>query len=148
MNVYAAEEEIELDSNEEVEYVEGDTVDEVDEYVDGIYNTNEYMRVNLTGLLRLIKSGTKLCGSYTTTYSYAVDRIGVKNVKLQYKGSLGVWYTLITLDDRYFTDKSTYTGSFTTTGAIGRTYRLKATHYIKDGSRTETKENQTGNLTF
>lgn len=148
MSVYAAEEEIELDSNESVVYTEGDTIDEVDQYVDGIYNVSEYMRASMTGLIRLAKSGTKLHGSYSTSYTHDVDRIGVKDVKLQYKGSLGIWYTIITLDDRYFTNESTYMGSFTTTGTIGRTYRLKATHYVKDGSYKETRNNVTGELTF
>lgn len=149
INAYAAEgDEIEIDSNEQVDYVEGDTIDKVDKYVDGIYNTNEYMRTGISGVVRLAQSGTKLHGSYSTSYTHVVDKIGVKDVKLQYKGSLKIWYTIITLDDRHFTNNSTYMGSFTTTGTIGRTYRLKATHYVTENGSTQTKANMTGELTF
>lgn len=141
-------EEIELDSDEQVEYVEGGDIGEIDEYVDGIYNTSEYARADISGVIRLAKSGTTLYGSYTTSYTYAVDRIGVKNVKLQYKSSLGVWYTLVTLDNRYVTNDSFYAGSFTTTGTFGRTYRLKCTHYITNDSTTQTRSNETEELTF
>lgn len=148
INVYAAEEEIELDCNEQVEYVEGGSIDEVDSYVDGIYNTSVQARTGISAVIRLAKSGTTLYGSYTTSYTYAVDKIGVKNVKLQYKSSLGVWYNLITLDNRYVEDASFYAGSFTTTGTFGRTYRLKCTHYITNDSTTQTRSNETEELTF
>lgn len=148
INAYAADDELELDSDEYVEYVEGGVVETFDKYVDGIYNTNENARVSMTGVIRLAKSGTTLYGSYTTSYTYAVDRIGVKNVKLQYKSSLGVWYTLVTLDNRYVTNDSFYAGSFTTTGTFGRTYRLKCTHYITNDSTTQTRSNETEELTF
>lgn len=148
VNIYVEAEEIELDSAEQVEYVEGEEIGEIDEYVDGIYNTSEYARADISGVIRLAKSDTKLYGSYTTSYTYAVDKIGVKNVKLQYKSSLGIWYNLVTLDDRYFSNMSTYTGSFSTTGTFGRTYRLKCTHYITDDGTTKTRDNVTGELTF
>lgn len=148
VNVHAADNENELDSDEIVEYVEGEVLENYDEYVDGIYNTSENARVSITGVIRLAKSGTKLGGSYTTSYTYAVDKIGVKNVKLQYKSSLGIWYNLITLDNRYVTNEAFYAGSFTTTGTFGRTYRLKCTHYITDSGVTQTQSNITGELTF
>lgn len=148
VNAYAAENEIELDSNEEIEYIEGDPLEHFDAYVDGIYNTNENARVSITGVIRLGKSGTTLGANYSTSYTNVVDRIGVKNLKLQYKSSLGIWYTLITLDDRYVSNKSTYTGSFTTTGTFGRTYRLKCTHYITNNGVTQTQSNETEELTF
>lgn len=148
VNLYAKAEELELDSDEQVEYVENETIDEIDEYVDGIYNTSEYARADISGVIRLAKSGTNLHGSYSTSYTYAVDKIGVKNVKLQYKSSLGIWYNLITLDNRYVTNDSLYGGSFTTTGTFGRTYRLKCTHYITDDGTTKTRDNVTGELTF
>lgn len=146
--MYAEAKDIELDSNEQIEYVENEEIGEIDEYVDGIYNTSEYARADISGVIRLAKSGTKLHGSYTTSYTYAVDKIGVKNVKLQYKSSLGIWYNLVTLDDRYVTNDSLYGGSFTTTGTFGRTYRLKCTHYITNGSTTQTRNNVTEELTF
>lgn len=148
MNSFAMGEEIELDSDEPVSYTEDDTVGEVDQFVDGIYNVNEFARASMSGVIRLVQSGTKLQGSYSTSYTHDVDKIGVKNVKLQYKGSLKVWYTIVTLDDRYRKNESVYMGSFTTAGTIGRTYRLKATHYIIDGVYTETRDNITGELTF
>ena len=148
INVYATETEIELDSDETVEFVEGEVLENFDQYVDGLYNTSENVRVSITGVIRLAQSGTKLHGSYTTSYTYAVDKIGVKNVKLQYKSSLGIWYNLITLDNRYLTDASFYAGSFTTTGTFGRTYRLKCTHYITNNGTTQTRDNVTGELTF
>ena len=63
-------------------------------------------------------------------------------------GKRGIWYNLVTLDDRYFSNMSTYTGSFSTTGTFGRTYRLKCTHYITDDGTTKTRDNVTGELTF
>lgn len=148
INVYAADDETELDSDEPIEYEENVVIENWDRYVDGIYNTNENARVSITGVVRLGCSGTKLLGSYSTSYDYAVDKIGVKNVKLQYKSSLGIWYDLVTLDDRYFSNMSTYTGSFSTTGTFGRTYRLKCTHYITNDGTTQTRDNVTGELTF
>lgn len=146
--MYTKAAEIELDSDEQIEYVEGEEIEEIDEYVDGIYNISEYARADISGVIRLAKSGTKLGGSYSTSYTYAVDKIGIKNLKLQYKSSLGIWYTLITLDDRYVTNDSLYAGSFTTTGTFGRTYRLKCTHYITNDGTTQTRDNVTGELTF
>ena len=140
--------ETEIDDGERAEYVEGETIENVDQYVDGIYNSNEHSRATLSGMIRLAQSGTKLAGNYSTSYTYTVDIIGVKNVKLQYKGALGLWHNIITLDNRYFTNKSSYSGSFTTTGVVGRTYRLKCTHYITNNGSTETRDNVTGNLTF
>lgn len=148
MTVYAADEEIELDSEEQIAYTEGDTLDEIDQYVDGIYNVNEYMRATMSGLIQLSQSGAKLQANYSTGYTSTVDVIGVKNVKLQYKGSLKIWYTVITIDDRHVNNDSIYAGAFTCNGVVGRTYRLKATHYIKLGSYTETRDNSTLELTF
>lgn len=148
INVYAANEEIELDSDEQIEYEEDISIENWDEYVDGIYNTNANARVSITGVVRLGRSGSKLGGSYSTSYDCTVDKIGVKNVKLQYKSSLGIWYNLITLDNRYVEDASFYAGSFTTTGTFGRTYRLKCTHYITNNGTTQTRNNVTEELTF
>lgn len=148
MSVYAADDEIELESDERVEYTEGTVIENLDEYVDGIYNISENARASMTGVIRLGRSGTTLHASYTTSYTVAVDKIGVKNVKLQYKSSLGIWYNLITLDNRYVTNDSFYAGSFSTTGTFGRTYRLKCTHYITNDSTTQTRSNETEELTF
>lgn len=149
MNAYADElDDDEVDTGERVEYVEGDTVEQIDQYVDGLYNSNENARAMLSGMIRLAQSGTKLYGSYSSSYTYVAERIGVKNVKLQYKGSLGLWHTIITIDNRYFSNSATYTGSFTTTGVIGRVYRLKGTHYATYNGSTETRNNVTENLTF
>lgn len=148
INVHAASEETELDSDEQIEYEEGIVIEDWDEYVDGIYNANPNARASITGVVRLGRSGSKLGGSYSTSYDYAVDKIGVKNVKLQYKSSLGIWYNLVTLDDRYVTNDSLYAGSFTTTGTFGRIYRLKCTHYITNDGTTQTRDNVTGELTF
>ena len=121
---------------------------EVDQYVDGIYNIGENARANMTGVIRLYQSGTKLCCNYSTVYTYSVNRIGVKNIKLQYKGSLGIWHNIITLDDRYRTNAANFMGSFTCDGVVGRTYRVKGTHYISDDSYSETRNNETEGLTF
>lgn len=147
INVCAEEGEIEVDG-EKVQYIEGDYIDEADKYVDGIYNVSVQARTGMTGVIRLSQVGAKLCGSYSTSYTHVVDKIGVKNVKLQCKNSLKVWCTIITLDDRYLNNNSLYAGSFTTTGTIGRTYRLKATHYVTENGSTQTKANVTGELTF
>lgn len=119
---------------------------ESDPYVDGIYNTGA--RSAMTGLVRLYKSGSKVCALYSTVYTSKVDQIGVKDIKLQYKGSLGVWHTIVSINNRYSTNDSSYQGSFSCTGVLGRTYRLKATHYIIDGIGSESKNNETGGLTF
>ena len=65
INVYAANEEIELDSDEQIEYEEDISIENWDEYVDGIYNTNANARVSITGVVRLGRSGSKLGGSYS-----------------------------------------------------------------------------------
>ncbi len=152
ITAYAAEEEIELEAEETVEYVEDNadySSEDYERYVEGIYNTSENARASLNGVLYLGKSGTTLIADYDTTYSTVVSRLGVKNVKLQYKSSLGIWYTLITLDDRYRENARVYSGSFTTTGTYGRVYRLKATHYANVSSvATESKANQTGEFEF
>ncbi len=152
ITAYASEEEIELEAEETVEYVEDNaehSLEDYERYVEGIYNTSENARANLKGALVLGKSGTKLIADYDTTYPSTVSKIGVKNVKLQYKSSLGVWYTLITIDDRYRENASVYSGSFNTTGTYGRIYRLKATHYAYVNSvATETLSNQTGEFEF
>ncbi|MDD7388576.1 MAG: hypothetical protein PUG60_02755 [Lachnospiraceae bacterium] len=124
------------------------SVDEFEQYVDGIYNVSENARTNMTGVIRLGKTGSKLFASYSTVYSYPVDKIGVKNIKLQYKGSLGIWHDITTLDNRYSTNASAYQGGFSCTGVIGRVYRLKGTHYVIDGSYTETRNNVTDTITF
>ena len=147
-NVCAAEDEVELDSNEQVLYTEGTTVDRVDQYVDGIYNVDEYARASMSGLIRLSQAGTKLQASYSTGYTTDVDKIGMKNVKLQYKGSLKIWYTIITIDNRYVKNDSIYVGSFSCDGVIGRTYRLKGTHYVTIDGSTESRDNITGELIF
>ncbi len=134
----------EVNSFEEVESWEG----EVDQYVDGKYNISSNARAALTGTLRLSQSGSTLVSSYSTTYSYDVDKIGIRNVRLMYLTSLKVWNTIVTLDNRYRTDASTYAGAFTITGTFGRTYMLSATHYVTNGSTTQTKYNETSELTF
>lgn len=148
MNVYAAEDENESGSEEQASVIEEDIVDEVDQYVDGIYNVSPNARASMVGIIRLSQAGTKLQANYSTTYTSTVDKIGVKNIKLEYKSSLGLWYTILTFDDRYRTNKSSYSGSFTCNGVVGRTYRLKATHYIINGSYSESRNNVTGTLTF
>lgn len=153
ITVYAQEyDETESDSEELQSFVEADGFDEesmiIDQYVDGIYNVGKNARAAMTGVIRLYQSGSKLAAVYSTDYTYAVNRIGVKNIKLQYKGSLGIWHTIITLDDRYSTNSSAYQSSFSCSGVIGRVYRVKGTHYIVDGSYTENRNNVTGELTF
>lgn len=148
IRVYAMDDETEMDNVEQMTFVEEDTINEVDQFVDGIYNVSPNARASMVGVIQLSQAGTKLQANYSTTYTSAVDKIGVKNIKLEYKGSLGLWHTIITLDDRYRTNKSSYSGSFTCSGIVGRTYRLQSTHYIIDGSYTETRNNITGNLTF
>lgn len=147
-----AEDDLEDISVEQMSFEENDgssyEAGENDQYVDGIYNVGVNARASMTGVIRLLKSGSKLGASYSTDYTHTVDKIGVKNVKLDYKGSLGIWHNIITLDNRYRTNASTYLGSFTCTGVVGRTYRLKATHYIIDGSYTETRNNVTLDFTF
>lgn len=127
-------------------YVEN--IEEFDQYVDGIYNVGENARASMTGLIRLYQSNSKLAVVYSTSYSNEVARIGVKNIKLQYKGTLGIWHTIITLDDRYRTNASAYQGSFSCSGVVGRVYRVTGTHYIINGSYTESRNNVTGELTF
>lgn len=121
---------------------------EGDQYVDGIYNVSGNARASMTGVIRLCQSDGKLVANYSTSYTYSVDKIGVKNIKLQYKGSLGIWHDIITLDNRYRTNAAAYQGAFSCSGVIGRVYRLKGTHYIVDGSYTETRNNVTDTLTF
>lgn len=129
---------------EEIENWDG----QKDQYVDGIYNTNPQARAALTGVIQLSQSGTKLVSQYSTSYSTNVSRIGVKNVRLMYKGSLGIWHTIVTLDDRYNTNDSLYAGAFSVTGTIGRTYMLSCTHYYKTSVSSGTKYNETEGLTF
>lgn len=148
INVCAADDEDESVNEEQTSFIEGDVVDTVDQYVDGIYNVGPNARAYMTGVIQLSQVGSKLQAYYATSYTSTVDRIGVKNIKLDYKGSLGVWYNIITLEDRYLTNKSTYTGAFTCNGVFNRTYRLQATHYIKDGSYSQSRKNITENLTF
>lgn len=146
------EEDMEAVDTEQMSFSEDEgqltDIDEFDQYVDGIYNVGKNARAAMSGVIRLGRSGTKLISNYSTVYTYSVDRIGVKNIKLQYKGSLGIWHTIITLDDRYYTNKATYMGSFSCSGVIGRTYRMKGTHYIINGSYTETRNNVTLELDF
>lgn len=149
VNANASEGEKELDSDEKVDYEEnGLLIEDIDQYVDGIYNTSDLARTGLTGIVRLAQGKSKLQASYSTSYTYDVDKIGVKNVKLEYKGSLKVWHTIVTLDNRYVTNDSTYAGYFTCDGTFARTYRLKATHYVTINGSTQTKNNVTGELTF
>lgn len=121
---------------------------EWDQYADGIYNVGANARSSMTGVIRICKSGSKLVANYSTAYTCVVDKIGIKNLKLQYKGSLGIWHDIITLDNRYRTDAAAYQGAFSCSGVIGRTYRLKGTHYIINGSYTETRNNVTLDFTF
>ena len=121
---------------------------EIDQYVDGIYNVGANARASMTGLIRLYQSGTKLASVYSTTYTVDVNKIGVKNIKLQYKGSLGIWHTIITLNDEYRNNASVFQGSFSCSGVIGRVYRVKGTHYIIDDVYSEYRDNVTGELTF
>lgn len=148
----SAEDDLENVDTEQASFCEEEgepiSVDEFDYYVDGIYNVGENARASMVGVIRLGRSGSKLVSNYTTSYTHTVNRIGVKNIKLQYKGSLGIWHTIITLDDRYYTNQSAYMGSFSCSGVFGRTYRMKGTHYIIDGSYTETRNNVTLELTF
>lgn len=151
MNAYAAEsvaeDEIEANSVEQNAFEEGAVIDQWDTYLENT-TTGEERAASILGIVRLGRSGTKLGGNYSTAYDYDVDKIGIKNLKLQYKTSLGVWKTLVTLDNRYVTNDSLYAGSFTTTGVVGRTYRLKCTHYITDDGKTQTRSNQTGEVEF
>ena len=147
MTVFAADTDsidTEVTSFEEIEYWEG----EVDQSVDGIYNTSSVARTALTGVIQLAQSGTKVVASYSTTYSYDVAKIGVRNVRLMYKNSLRVWDTIVTLDNRYRTNASIYAGSFTVTGTYGRVYMLSCTHYYVDTLSSGTKYNETDGLTF
>lgn len=150
VNVFA--EEVELDADEQLEYTEDESLSEIygeaDQYVDGMYNVGSGARTDLTGLIRLSQYQTKLQADYSTAYNYEVSKIGIKNLKLQYKSSLGIWYNIITIDDRYVTNEAVYMGRFTCNGTIGRTYRLKGTHYAVVNGKTITRDNITGNLTF
>lgn len=152
MTAYAEEDDSEPVDIEQSSFTEDsnlwEEMTESDPYVNGIYNVGENARANMTGIVRLGKSGSKLIADYSTVYTYSVDRIGVKNIKLQYKGSLGIWHNVITLDDRYRTNSGAYQGAFSCSGVIGRTYRLKGTHYIINGSYTETRNNVTLELDF
>lgn len=148
MSVYAAEDESESSIVEQTSFIEEDMSDEAEQFVDGIYNVDPNARASMTGVIQLSQTGTKLHAYYSTSYTSTVDKIGVKNIKLDYKGSLGIWYNIITLEDRYLTNKSTYTGDFSCTGVPGRIYRLQATHYIKNGSYTQNRYNITEDLTF
>lgn len=152
MTLNVSAKEIDENNNEQLEFLEGENLNEEfgepDQYVDGIYNVGENARANLTGLVRLSQYKTKLQADYSTGYSYKVSKLGIKNLKLQYKGSLGIWYTIITIDDRYRTDTMTYVGSFTCNGTIGRTYRLQGTHYAVVDGTTISRFNTTENLTF
>ena len=70
ITAYAAEEEIELEAEESVEYVEDNadySLEDYERYVEGIYNTSENARASLGGLLVLAKSGTTLIADYDTT---------------------------------------------------------------------------------
>lgn len=121
---------------------------EIDQSVDGIYNTNPNSRVSLTGILNLSKSGTKVVAQYSTTYVHDVNRIGVRNIRLMYKTTLGIWNTIVTLDDRYRTNASSCSGAFSVTGTPGRTYMLSATHYYNNAVSSDSKYNETGSLKF
>lgn len=123
-------------------------MEDATQYVDGIYNVGANARASMAGVIRLYQGTSKLSAVYSTDYSTAVDKIGVKNIKLQYKGSLGIWHTIITLDDRYRTNASAYQGSFSCSGVVGRVYRVTGTHYIINGSYTESRNNVTGELTY
>ncbi len=147
LTAFAAESDsaaIEVESFEELDNWEG----EIDQSVDGIYNTSSAARAALTGTLQLSKSGTKVVAQYASTYSTTVNRIGVQNVRLMYKNALRVWDTIVTLDDRYRTNASTYAGAFTVTGTYGRVYMLSCTHYYVDTLSSGTKYNETDGLTF
>lgn len=149
--VYAQENDNEISDELEsfVEYDgQPDELEEIDQYVDGIYNVGVNARASMSGVIRLYQSGSKLASSYSTEYSHTVNKIGVKNIKLQYKGSLGIWHTIITLSDRYRTNASAYQSSFSCSGVVGRVYRVTGTHYIIDGSYTQERDNVTGELTF
>lgn len=152
MTVFAEDDDSEPIDTEQSSFIEDDEQiqepEDFDQYVDGIYNVGKNARASMTGVIRLGRSGTKLIANYSTDYTQKVDRIGVKNITLQYKGALGIWHTITTLDDRYSTNTSSYQGAFSCSGVVGRTYRLKATHYIVNGSYTETRNNITDNLTF
>lgn len=152
LTVYAQEDDEEDVYEEQQSFTECDGFitepDVVDQYVDGLYNVDSNARASMTGLIRLYQSGSKITSTYTTTYTTDVDKIGIKNIKLQYKGSLGIWHTIITLDDRYSTNSASYMGSFSCTGVVGRVYRVKGTHYVIDGSYKQERDNVTGELTF
>lgn len=143
----AAEDEIEANSIEQNAFEEGAVLDQWDTYMENT-TTGEERAASILGIVRLGRSGAELGGNYSTSYDYVVDKIGIKNLKLQYKTSLGVWKTLVTLDERYVTNDSVYIGSFITKGVVGRTYRLKCTHYITDNGKTKTRSNQTGEVEF
>lgn len=146
--------EVELESDEQWEYVENDPADQniaLDAYVDGIYNDSNVANArsaSLTGVIRLASSSQKLYASYTTTYPYVATKVGVKNIRLQYQNSLKVWTNAIKIDDRHVNNDSFYTGYFTCNGVFNRTYRLKVTHYVVYNGKTQTKTNVTENLKF
>lgn len=147
-----AEENVEDAEIEQTSFIKHDgsweEIDEFDQYVDGIYNVSNNARTAMSGVIRLCQSGTKLCCNYSTSYSYNVNKIGVRNIKLQYKGSLGIWHTIITLDNEYRNNASDFMGSFSCSGVVGRTYRVKGTHYISDDNYSESRNNETEGLTF
>ncbi|MDY2626735.1 MAG: hypothetical protein SOW08_00230 [Lachnospiraceae bacterium] len=151
ITVCAQENDVDI-SCEQESFVEYDDqindIGEIDQYADGIYNVGTNARASMSGLIRIYQSSSKLACVYSTEYSHTVNKVGVKNIKLQYKGSLGIWHNIITLDDRYATNTTEYMGSFSCTGVVGRVYRVKGTHYIVDGSYTQSRDNVTGELTF
>lgn len=136
---------------EQADYTENvnlEDLGEPDQIVYGENNTSTNARVSMTGVLELAQYGTKVGGSYSTSYTYAVSRIGVKNMKLQYKNILGIWVTAVNIGERYTTNSSLHGGSFTCSGVDGRTYRLKATHYVIVDGTTIERDNATDSMKF
>lgn len=152
MSLNVSAKEIVVNNDEQLELTEGENLrekwGEPDQYVEGLYNVGKNARADLTGMIQLSQYKTKVQADYSTSYSYDVSKIGIKNLKLQYKGSLGIWYTIVTFDDRHVTNDSLYMGSFTCNGTIGRTYRLQGTHYAVVNGTTKTRFNTTEGLTF
>lgn len=149
MTALAAEDEDSITTEvESFTEFDGNWEGEMEKQVEGIYNTNPNARAAMTGVMNLGKSGTNVVASYVTRYSNTVSKIGVKNVRLMYKTTLGIWNTIVTLDNRYVTNNVVYSGGFYVTGTVGRTYMLSGTHYYETAVSSQSKYNETEDFTF
>lgn len=84
---------------------------------------------------------------YSTGFTTTASEIGCKDIILQEKHWYG-WKD-ISLGTASATNKSSYSGSMTYTGATtGTTYRAKCTHYAAYNGVTYTFSSETGELVY